>query len=192
MKKIMIALAAVAVATISQAASIDWSVANNSWTLNNGSKAAAGTAVYLIDGNTALDTIAAAINTSTGAFDADQSWVFASGATGNAKGAVSSTTATTDKLTRGTSYDFSVLMIDATDTSDIRFMVSATSPQTAYLSGTDEQASVAFGAATLGANALTASASAANGWAQVVPEPTSGLLLLIGMAGLALRRGRRS
>ncbi|MBQ0031690.1 MAG: PEP-CTERM sorting domain-containing protein [bacterium] len=25
-----------------------------------------------------------------------------------------------------------------------------------------------------------------------VPEPTSGLLLLLGMAGLALRRGRRS
>ena len=193
MKKIMIALAAVAVATISQAASIDWSVANNSWTLNNGSKAAAGTAVYLIDGNTALDTIAAAINTSTGAFDADQSWVFASGATGNAKGAVSSTTATTDKLTRGTSYDFSVLMIDATDTSDIRYMVSSTNPQYAYLSGTDEALGVSFSAANFGANALTYDAtSAANGWAQVVPEPTSGLLLLIGMAGLALRRGRRS
>ena len=31
------------------------------------------------------------------------------------------------------------------------------------------------------------------GWyAQSVPEPTSGLLMLLGMAGLALRRGRRS
>ena len=190
MKKIMIALAAVAVATMSEAASVDWSVANNSWTLNNGSKAAAGTAVYLIDGNTALDTIAAAINTSTGAFDADQSWVFGSSVTANAKGSVALNTATTDNLTRGTSYDFSVLIIDATNTSDIRYMVSATSPQTAYLSGTDEAASVAFGAATLGANALTASSEAVNGWAQVVPEPTSGLLLLIGMAGLALRRRR--
>ena len=188
----MIALAAVAVATISQAASIDWAVSLNSWTLNDGSKAPAGTAVYLIDGNTALDTIAAAINTSTGAFNADQTWVFDSGVTTGGKGKVTEVTATSANLTRGTSYDFSVLMIDATDTSDIRYMVSDTFAQTAYLSGTDEPLSVTFDGNYFGANALTASASAENGWAQAVPEPTSGLLLLIGMAGLALRRGRRS
>ena len=188
----MIVLAAVAVATMSEAASIDWSVANNGWLLNDESKPASGTAVYLIDGTTALETIAAAINTSTGAFNADQSWVFASSTTDNGKGRVSELTTTTDALTRGTSYDFSVLMIDATDTSDIRYMVSATSTAPAYKFGDDEAVSIAFGSDELGSNALTASASAANGWAQVVPEPTSGLLLLIGMAGLALRRGRRS
>ena len=190
MKKLMIALAAVAVAAVTQAASVDWSVANNSWTLNDGSKAAKGYTVYLIDGSTALDTIAAAINSTTGAFDADQSWVFDSSVTANAKGSVASKTATTDKLTRGTEYNFSVLMIDAGAEGGPKYMVSATSTQTAYLSGTDEAMGIAFTSDRLGANALTYNAtSAANGWA-AVPEPTSGLLMLLGMAGLALRRRR--
>ena len=186
----MIALAAVAVAAVTQAASVDWSVANNSWTLNNGNKPALGTAVYLIDGSTALDTIAAAINATTGAFNADQTWVFDSSVTANAKGSVATKTVTTDKLTRGTEYNFSVLMIDATNTSDIRYMVSDTYAQTAYKVGDDEAAAASFAAARLGANALTYdSSTAANGWA-AVPEPTSGLLMLLGMAGLALRRRR--
>jgi len=40
-------------------------------------------------------------------------------------------------------------------------------------------------------NAPTAATSYSSaGWYTAVPEPTSGLLLLIGMAGLALRRRR--
>jgi len=189
MKKLMIALAAVAVAAVTQAASVDWSVANNSWTLNDGSKAAKGYTVYLIDGSTALDTIAAAINSTTGAFDADQTWVYGSSVTANAKGSVASNTITTDKLTRGSSYDFSVLIVDAGATGGPKYMVSATSTQSAYKVGDDEAMGVTFNADLLGANALTASATAANGWA-AVPEPTSGLLMLLGMAGLALRRRR--
>ena len=191
MKKLMIALAAVALAAVSQAASVDWSVANNSWTLNNGSKAAAGYTVYLINGATSLETIAAAIDSTTGAFDADQTWVFGNSVTANAKGSVASNTTTTDKLTRGSGYDFSVLIIDASAEGGPKYMVSSSINQTAYLNGTDEATSVAFSASLLGANALTASASAANGWAAAaVPEPTSGLLLLLGVAGLALKRKR--
>ncbi len=190
MKKLMIAFAAVAVAAVTQAASVDWSVANNSWTLDSGAKAATGYTVYLINGATSLETIAAAINSTTGAFDADQTWVFGSSVTANAKGSVAPNTVTTDKLTRGSSYDFSVLIIDATAAGGPKYMVSATSTQTAYLSGTDEAMGVAFGVDRLGANALTYNATtAANGWA-AVPEPTSGLLLLLGMAGLALKRKR--
>ena len=186
----MIALAAVAVAAVTQAASVDWSVGNNAWVLNDGSKASSGYTVYLINGATALDTIAAAINAKTGAFNAEQTWVFGSATTDNSKGRVSELTTTSANLTRGTEYNFSVLMIDATDTSDIRYMVSGTSAQTAYLSGTDEALGISFASDSFGEGALTYNAtSAANGWA-AVPEPTSGLLLLLGVAGLALKRKR--
>ena len=190
MKKLMIMLGVVAAAIGVQAASIDWSVANNGWVLDSGSKAASGYTVYLINGATALETIAAAIDSTTGAFDADQTWVFGSAATDNAKGRVSELTTTTDKLVRGTDYDFSVLIIDAAATGGPKYMVSDTFTQTAYKAGDDEAMAASFAASTFGANALTYNAtSAANGWA-AVPEPTSGLLMLLGMAGLALRRRR--
>ena len=190
MKKLMIMLGAVAAAIGVQAASIDWSVANNGWVLDSGSKASSGFTVYLINGSTALETIAAAIDSKTGAFDADQTWVYGSAATDNNKGRVSELTTTTDKLVRGTDYDFSVLLIDAGATGGPKYMVSAISTSSAYKVGDDEAASISFGTSALGANALTyAAGTAANGWA-AVPEPTSGLLMLLGMAGLALRRRR--
>ena len=191
MKKLLIALSAVVVATVSQAAAVDWSIGNNAWTLNNDTKPVAGYTVYLINGGTALDTIAKAIDGKTGEFNASQTWVFGNASTDNGKGRVSETTTTTDKLTRGTSYDFSVLIIDATNTSDIRYIVSGTSSMAAYsATDGDEAAGITFGSDSFGANALTYNATtAANGWA-AVPEPTSGLLMLLGMAGLALRRRR--
>lgn len=144
MKKLMITIVAVAIATVSQAASVDWSVGNSAWQLNDTSNPTAGTIVYLINGATALNTIAAAINAATGEFDAEQSWVYGSGATSGTRGKVSELTTTTDKLTRGTEYAFSVLVIDATDLSDVRYMVSGTYNQTAYKVGDDESMSVAF------------------------------------------------
>ena len=190
MKKLMIVLGAVAAAIGVQAASIDWSVANNGWVLDSGSKATSGFTVYLINGSTALDTIAAAIDGTTGAFDDSQTWVYGSAATDNNKGRVTELTTTTDKLARGTSYDFSVLLIDAAATGGPKYMVSDTFAQKAYKIGDDEALSISFDTGYFGENALTYNAtSAANGWA-AVPEPTSGLLMLLGMAGLALRRRR--
>ena len=187
----MIALTAVVIAVVSQAASIDWSIAQNQWVLNNGTKPSEGYAVYLINGATALDTIASAIDSKTGAFSSDQTWVFGSSATSGSKGKVSKLTTESANLTSGTSYDFSVLMIDATNTSDIRYMVSDIYTMKAYdTTKGDEVAAIAFTSEFFSTGALTYDATnAANGWA-AVPEPTSGLLILLGVAGLALRRRR--
>ena len=183
MKKLMIVLAAVAVAAVAQAASIDWSISNSAWKLSDDSNAASGTTVYLINGKTSLDVIAAAVADSTVSTSLD--WVYGSAATDNTRGRVSLTTTTSDSLTRGTDYDFSILVIDTTVADDPKYMVSKTSTQTAYLNGTDEALGVTFAASSFGANALT------GGWTSAsVPEPTSGLLMLLGMAGLALRRRR--
>ncbi len=184
MKKLIIMTALICVAVMSHAASIDWSVSTRSWTLADGSKAASGTTVYLINGTTALDTIAAAVNLGASAITSAD-WYYASSATDNTNGRVSSLTSDSDSLTAGTEYNFSVLIVDGD-----KYMVSAAAQQNAYNPAKEEPLPIAFTSSMFNANSQTASvAGAVNGWAPV-PEPTSGLLLLIGMGALALRRKR--
>lgn len=67
-----------------------------------------------------------------------------------------------------------------------------------YISTTASQAAIDIGSATINfaGNAATSKLAASTGgysgagWYTSVPEPTSGLLMLLGMAGLALRRRR--
>ena len=185
MKKIMIACAAVVMAAVAQAASIDWSVSMN-WTLAGGGKAAAGTVVYLIDA-TYADSLAAAIG-EDGTIAAGTKGLLGSAATTGARGKVDLTTATHADLAAGQSYNFALLIVDKTDADQMYYAISQGYEQNAYTVGKDEALSVAFGSAMInGENAI----SYANGTAwQAVPEPTSGLLMLVGLAGLARRRRR--
>ena len=185
MKKIMIACAAVVVAAVAQAASIDWSVSQN-WTLADGDKAALGSTVYLIDAAYA-DSLAAAIG-ADGTIAAGTQGLLGSATTSNGRGKVDLTTTTHDGLTAGKSYDFAVLIVDKTDANQMYYAISQASSQNAYTVGKDEALSISFTATTInGTDAI----SYANGTAwQAVPEPTSGLLMLVGLAGLALRRRR--
>ena len=185
MKKIMIACAAVALAAVAQAASIDWAVTGNSWTLADGNKAAKNTTVYLIDA-AQWSTIEAAINGGATSFTTDDAGILGVGATSNTKGAVAGT-ATSSQLTAGQAYDYAYLVL-----MDGKYFASGTMNKAAY-DPTDavysETTSIMFDAT----HSTTAS-SLSGGWADVktsdIPEPTSGLLLLLGVAGLALKRKR--
>jgi hypothetical protein len=184
MKKIMIACAAVALAAVAQAASINWEITGNSWTLADGNKAAKGTSVYLIDA-AQWSIIEAAVKGGQDTFTTADAGILGVGATSNTKGAVAGT-ATSSALTAGTTYNFAYLVLE-----DDKYFASASVPTAAY-DHTDavysETQTVSFGATQFSTGSLS------GGWQDVsssdVPEPTSGLLLLLGVAGLALKRKR--
>ena len=90
-------------------------------------------------------------------------------------GAINSTFST-DAVTGGNSYNFYMVIED----NDKTF----TSSTVAVVAQATSTANILFG------NMATATQNSANWVGGAVPEPTSGLLMLLGMAGLALRRRR--
>ena len=97
--------------------------------------------------------------------------------TASSAGAVATTTFSNDALVGGNSYDFYFVIQDGSKT-----FTSAAKTVAAQATLT---ASITFG------NMASATQNPAN-WvgSSPVPEPTSGLLLLLGVAGLALKRKR--
>lgn len=96
-------------------------------------------------------------------------------ATTTAAGAISSTF--NADLTVGSNYDFFFVI----DTGDYSFTSAAKTGVGVQATST---AAVSFGS-------MASQTGASGNWqSTAVPEPTSGLLMLIGMAGLALRRKR--
>ena len=83
------------------------------------------------------------------------------------------------------SYSMVLVYTDATDSNKIWYQISSA---TATASGSDDPATPAVEAG------FAASSFSSTGWSSAsatnIPEPTSGLMLLLGVAGLALKRKR--
>ena len=183
MKKLMIVVAVVCAAFASQAAAFDWktSTGQQVYAMNTTDKAS-GTA-YLFD---------AASYTQTAIVEAFVAGTFSAltyldSATLESTGAIKAKSDKFDWGTAGSTLE-AVFAVVADDNIYISTIASAEGPVTgsATLSFTDIKTS-SQAAATKWTSGMTASA----GWyAAAVPEPTSGLLMLLGMAGLALRRRR--
>jgi len=188
MKKLMIALVAVAMGVAANAASYSWSA--TSGRLLNGT-GATGSANYITSGTAYLlftDVMTQSAVVSAFATDA----------------AAAASTVATMALSTGALGD------DARISDGAAFTYDTTANQTAYfvlfngdnvyISDTADATYMAVGTAGIEFGSLTASSKAvpldasagysAAGWYTAVPEPTSGLLMLLGMAGLALRRRR--
>ena len=176
MKKLVVMLGVACAALLSQAASIDWSLSASKSNKNYG---ADGTTVF---GKTAGDT--AYLLLASDASELKSASAVAGKALGsqdsfNSNGGFASVTATSSKLSEGTAYDFAVVLVQGD-----QFLVTST--MNATTSDADTVREVSFSYADVQAST--------SGWGTGggdIPEPTSGLLLLVGAGMLALRRKQK-
>ena len=190
MKKLMIALVAVAMATVASAATVKW---NATGIYERGTTTLAGssyTAFFVKSSALARDTMLANYVDASG--NIDLSFLATTSAASGYSAALRDNP-TTNKgtgVTQGGTLTTSAGISEAwTGYLVIVDAASADSANYAFVTSELTKSTGATGqAATLQFANLTGTQTAGNWYA--VPEPTSGLLMLLGVAGLALRRRR--
>ena len=179
MKKLVILAASISLAAITQAASVGWSLAT-------GSTSYAGDAyMFFITGQKGV-TGSAAITALLDAGTDVSTYAFGSGVA-PANGNVNATAASTGKtIDAGTYSAFFVLFDSASPTagSTKYALIEGASTLTKTVAATTANVVFASG------SQATYLSNASNWQTYGAPEPTSGLLLLLGVAGLALKRKR--
>ncbi len=185
MKKLMFMLAAVAMAACTQAASVYWTCTYVQ--AGNESDTVSGIAYFLTtdmlaysDAQALAGKGADAIATALGSA---YSYTGSDGTFSVAKG--SAIANSTLGLSDATAYDAYLMIFDtATVTDSSNFYLTSVKSFETY-AGADDKVAIKWGDQF--DNTKTAGAWSS---ASAVPEPTSGLLMLVGLAGLALRRRR--
>ena len=178
MKKIFIAAFAAAFAACVHAAAFQWSSTGTIYAKGSDTVALSGFTAYLFDSSTVGQ---AALLEGIRGGKSITDYTSLSSFTGSTK---VDTTAFSADLANGTMLNTFFAIV-----SDDDIYISKVAGQAAQSVGT---ASIAFGnQATASKSVFGDAAFASPGWyTTAVPEPTSGLLLLLGMAGLALKRKR--
>ena len=184
MKKLLILSIVAMIAAVVNAAACSWTIAGaTTASVKNGSVvwSVAGTSpmAYLI---LSSDVSAATTALDKGAMDT--TLAKASVSTFNARGRFANVAI--DLPSTSAEYSMVLVYTDKTDANKIWYQFSSA---TANASGSDDPMTPAiaasFGATTFSASGWTAATATA-----AVPEPTSGLLMFLGLAGLALKRKR--
>lgn len=170
MKKLMMFAAIVCAATFANAAAMQWGISSVSATPDKA--AAAGWACYFMDGST-YNTFIGLAPDAVGAYVAANNLYSTTTVAG--RGGVVSTTASSGTYTAGADVSGYMVIFD-----------NASATAADYFAYTTSETKQVPGSGNL---AFTKTFAETSGWT-AAPEPTSGLLMLIGMAGLSLRRKR--
>ena len=177
MKKIMIAAVGVMLGIAANAASINWGM--TAIDSSPDATKAGGWAAYVLDGSD-FEAFAALSGDKAAAFAAENA--IATGATVSNRGSVTVTIKGGNFAANESVSSFMVIFDNATAANADNFAYTSVAETTIAASGAE--GNVAFGT-------FANSTAATGGWQSTdVPEPTSGLLLLLGVAGLALKRKR--
>ena len=191
MKKLMVAFVAAAVAVVANAAQVNWN--SGAVLADSGDGTGWGKGKIAASSSDYIMTVLVA----TGYSGDELTGVFGTGdATGtNGKSKIAGKTMTSPDLVSGTKYYAQAKIENTANGSTLMSQIleftwdgSMENPSLDFMTeaaGTG----VSSLASKTGTFSSTTGYWAAEGW-QSVPEPTSGLLLLIGVAGLALRRRR--
>lgn len=188
MKKLIIACVAVAMAAVAQAASVNWTITNVYSPSDSTAKVAANSmSAWLFvtanstDVTTIKTTTLAAVQAVLDSGDlTGLSTLAAAHASNTAAGTIGGATGLTG-FSSGSLTAFAVV-VDSTELASAEnyFLASDGATRTATFTSATGVKSLAWGD-------QTSYTQGAGKWS-AVPEPTSGLLLLLGMAGLALKR----
>ncbi len=181
MKKLIMAIAVAALAAATQAAVIAWKTGTgNQVYLMNSTDRAGGLAVYLFADTVTQDSVLEAVRSGAKL----SSLAYKATSTTQSTGAINSSfTANAGDTFSG--YFAILATVDGADYLYISSVASATAPTT----GTGTAIYKEKAASQLAASSGTYSGA---GWytTAAVPEPTSAMLLVLGVAALALRRKR--
>lgn len=176
MKKLIIAAAIVCAAAISQAATVNWSISGVK--ADGGAAPTAGWAVMAFyteagAGSAAIESAIASKTAASSAFETTTLSVALG--SGRVSAHDKDVTAITDT---SKSYDFYFVVFNNADAAAATEYAMVSAPDKAY-------------SGMAGKFSVSGTFSSTTPWQTAsVPEPTSGLLMLLGVAGLALRRRR--
>jgi len=193
MKKIMIALVAMTIGVAAQAAQVNWQVGGKALYNKADSVLGAGQTVYLVLASKQAD-VAAMLDAGTALTATGANGILGSAATANAMGVVAAQTVDASILaaagiSAGQDVYAKLLVVDTTSVAgETWYKFSDGVSVAAY----DETADPVVASTLKFASTVFGSAAANHGtaWTKAVPEPTSGLLMLVGLGALALRRKR--